>query len=76
VHAPPLVMLFLLVLVAMSAGWATPTESAALGALATVLVCLLYRSLSWAALGKALMGTTAISGVILFIILALFGLSE
>ena len=69
VHVTPLVMIFLLVIVAMSAGWATPTESAALGALATVLVCLLYRSLSWAALGKALMGTTAISGVILFIIL-------
>ena len=69
VHVTPLVMIFLLVIVAMSAGWATPTESAALGALATVLVCLLYRSLSWTALGKALMGTTAISGVILFIIL-------
>jgi tripartite ATP-independent transporter DctM subunit len=69
VHVTPLVMIFLLVIVAMSAGWATPTESAALGALATVVVCLLYRSLSWAALGKALMGTTAISGVILFIIL-------
>jgi len=69
VHVTPLVMIFLLVIVAMSAGWATPTESAALGALATILVCLLYRSLSWAALVKALMGTTAISGVILFIIL-------
>lgn len=69
VHVTPLVMIFLLVIVAMSAGWATPTESAALGALATILVCLLYRSLTWAALVKALMGTTAISGVILFIIL-------
>jgi len=69
VHVTPLVMIFLLVIVAMSAGWATPTESAALGALATIVVCLLYRSLSWSALVKALMGTTAISGVILFIIL-------
>jgi len=76
VHVTPLVMIFLLVIVAMSAGWATPTESAALGALATVLVCLLYRSLSWTALGKALMGTTAISGVILFIILGATTVSQ
>ena len=53
----------------MSAGWATPTESAALGALATVIVCFAYRSLTGVALGKALMGTAAISGVILFIII-------
>jgi tripartite ATP-independent transporter DctM subunit len=69
VNVTPLVLIFLLVIVAMSAGWATPTESAALGALATVGVCVLYRSLSWSSLVKALAGTTAISGIILFIIL-------
>ncbi len=69
INVTPLVMIFALVIVAMSAGWATPTESAALGALATVIVCLLYRSLSWPALGQALMGTAAITGVILFIII-------
>lgn len=69
VNVTPLVMIFVLVIVAMSAGWATPTESAALGALATVVVCLAYRSLTGVALGKALMGTAAISGVILFIII-------
>jgi tripartite ATP-independent transporter DctM subunit len=69
VNVTPLVLIFLLVIVAMSAGWATPTESAALGPLSTVVVCLLYRSLSWASLVKAVAGTTAISGVILFIIL-------
>jgi tripartite ATP-independent transporter DctM subunit len=69
VHVTPLVLIFVLVIVAMSAGWATPTESAALGALATVVVCLLYRSMSLAAMKKALAGTAAISGVILFIII-------
>lgn len=69
INVTPLVMIFVLVIVAMSAGWATPTESAALGALATVLVCMAYRSLNVAALGKALMGTAAITGVILFIII-------
>jgi tripartite ATP-independent transporter DctM subunit len=68
VNVTPLVLIFMLVIVAMSAGWATPTESAALGALATVVVCLAYRSLSWKAMGQALTGTAAISGLILFII--------
>ncbi|MFO1220102.1 MAG: TRAP transporter large permease [Burkholderiaceae bacterium] len=68
VNVTPLVAIFVLVIVAMSAGWATPTESAAIGALATVVVCVLYRSLSVKALIDALAGTTAISCVILFII--------
>ena len=69
INVTPLVLIFVLVIVAMSAGWATPTESAALGALATVVVCFAYRSLTGMALGKALAGTAAISGVILFIII-------
>lgn len=69
INVTPLVMIFVLVITAMSAGWATPTESAALGAMATVVVSLLYRSLSWKALAQALSGTAAISGVILFIII-------
>lgn len=68
IHVTPLVFIFVLVIAAMSAGWATPTESAALGALATVVVAIAYRSLSFASLSKALAGTAAISGVILFII--------
>jgi tripartite ATP-independent transporter DctM subunit len=68
VNVTPLVAIFVLVLVAMSAGWATPTESAAIGALATVAVCLAYRSLTAKALVDALAGTAAISCVILFII--------
>ena len=43
VYVTPLVLIFVVVIVAMSAGWATPTESAALGALATVAVCVAYR---------------------------------
>ena len=69
INVTPLVLIFILVIVAMSAGWATPTESAALGALATVIVCLLYRSLTWRAIAQALSGTAAITGIILFIII-------
>ena len=53
----------------MTAGWATPTEAAALGASGTIVAAMLYRSLTWAALMKALTGTVAVSGTILFIII-------
>ena len=65
----PLVSIFIVVIGAMSEGIATPTESAALGALATMALALLYRALSVAALARALQGTVAISAMILFIIL-------
>ena len=68
VYVMPLVLIFVIVVAAMAAGWATPTEAAAVGAVATVAVAGLYRALTWAGLMKALLGTAAISGVILFII--------
>lgn len=68
VYVMPLLLIFVVVVAAMTAGWATPTESAAIGAVATVAVAWMYRSLAWASLAKALLGTAAISGVILFII--------
>jgi tripartite ATP-independent transporter DctM subunit len=68
VYVLPLLLIFGIVVLAMSAGWATPTESAAVGAVATALIAALYRSLSWPSLLKALLGTAAISGIILLII--------
>ena len=65
----PLVSIFVVVIGAMSGGIATPTESAALGALATMALAAAYRSLSFDALVKALRGTVGISAMILFIIL-------
>jgi tripartite ATP-independent transporter DctM subunit len=67
-YVAPLVMIFVIVVAAMTAGWATPTEAAAIGAVATVVVAWVYRSLSWSNLMRALMGTAGISGIILFII--------
>jgi len=64
----PLVSIFVVVVASMSAGWATPTESAAIGALFTMGLALVYRALTLANLLKALRGTAAISGMILFII--------
>jgi tripartite ATP-independent transporter DctM subunit len=65
----PLVSIFVIVVGAMVFGWATPTESAAIGALATIALALAYRSLRWENMVKALRGTASISGMILFIII-------
>ena len=65
----PTLSIFGVVVGALAAGWATPTECAALGAFATMLLAAGYRVLTWAAVLKALKGTAGISGMILFIIL-------
>ncbi len=65
----PLASIFVVVIGAMSAGYATPTESAALGALATIALATIYRVISFDNLMRALRGTVAISGMIMFIIL-------
>jgi tripartite ATP-independent transporter DctM subunit len=68
IYVLPLILIFVIVVAAMAAGWSTPTEAAAVGAVATVLVAWIYRALSWSNLMRALMGTAGISGIILFII--------
>ena len=69
IHVVPLVSIFGVVIGSMIAGWATPTESAALGAAATILVCAAYRSLTVKSLVQSLRGTVAITGAVLFIIM-------
>ena len=69
VYVTPLLFIFVVVVVSMTAGWATPTESAAVGAAATVLVAMAYRALTFRSLARSLLGTAAISGIILFIII-------
>ena len=65
----PTLSIFGVVVGALAAGWATPTECAALGAFATLVLAMAYRALTFDALLKALKGTAGISGMILFIIL-------
>jgi tripartite ATP-independent transporter DctM subunit len=67
-YVVPLVSIFAIVVVSMSAGWATPTESAAIGAFATMALAAAYRALSVENLYAALRGTLAVSTIILFII--------
>ncbi len=68
-YVVPLASIFVAIVVSMSAGWATPTESAAIGAFATLSIAAAYRVLTLSNLYAALRGTVAISGMILFIIL-------
>jgi tripartite ATP-independent transporter DctM subunit len=66
----PLTSIFFVVVGVMSAGIATPTESAAIGALGTMVLAMLYRRITWTILMKSLCGTVFISAMILFIILS------
>lgn len=65
----PTLSIFGVVVGALTQGWATPTECAAIGAFATFVLAIAYRELSWQALVASLKGTASISGMILFIIL-------
>src|SRR6266576_371238 len=75
-YVVPLVSIFVVVVASMSAGWATPTESAAIGALFTILLAAAYRAISVDNLLKALRGTAGISGMILFIIVGAMTFSQ
>lgn len=68
VYVVPLLLIFVVVVGAMSTGIATPTESAALGSMATVIFALAYRALTLNNLLAALKNTLATSGMVLFII--------
>jgi tripartite ATP-independent transporter DctM subunit len=51
-------------------GWATPTESAAFGAVAVIVLALAYRRLTWAAVVKSLRGSLSVTAMLLLIIFA------
>ena len=70
VYVLPLMSIFVVVVGSILAGLATPTESAALGCVAAVVIAAVYRSLSWKALAAALQETVKVSVMILFIIAA------
>src|SRR3982075_1965834 len=67
-YVVPLVSIFVVVVASMSAGWATPTESAAFGARPASLLAAPYRALPLRTLVLALRGTASICRIILFII--------
>lgn len=66
----PLFGIFIAVIGSMLTGIATPTEAAALGAMAAFIATILYGKLSMDGLAKALTETAKVSVAILFIIVA------
>ncbi|HTO48176.1 MAG TPA: TRAP transporter large permease subunit [Burkholderiales bacterium] len=66
---PPVVMIFA-VLGSILLGWASPTEAAAVGALCSVLLTMLYRHFTWGGLYEALIKTLQITTMIMTVLLA------
>jgi len=68
-YVVPLVFIIFMVIGSMVLGWATPTESAAIGAGATIVYAAAFRALTRKALLGALLSTATVTGMIMFIIL-------
>ena len=66
----PIVLLVALVLGGIYAGWFTPTESGAVGALGALFLALGKRQLSWAKLWQVLTETGHVTVAILFLLIA------
>ncbi len=66
---PPVLLIFA-VLGSILFGWASPTEAAAIGALASVLLTVLYGTFSLPALYEALIKTLKITAMIMTVLLA------
>jgi tripartite ATP-independent transporter DctM subunit len=66
----PITVLLLASLGAIFAGVATPTEGAALGALGSLLLTVVYRKITWPLLYSSVMKTLEVSCMILFLVVA------
>ena len=68
VNVVPLAGIFVAVVGSILAGLATPTDSAALGAVASLLTAVGFRALTWANFKKSVVETAKVTAMILFII--------
>lgn len=76
VHILPLIALIVLVLGTMFAGWATPTESASLGALGAFVVAAGYGRLTIDVIRKSLVSAVEVTGLALLIITSATAFSQ
>ncbi len=72
----PLFAIFFAVVGSLIGGFATPTESAAIGVAATLVAAICYRKLRVVSVAKAIVETGKVSGLILFIIVASLTFSQ
>jgi tripartite ATP-independent transporter DctM subunit len=70
VHVIPLFLIFLVVIGSIFAGIASPTDSAALGCVATALIAMAHRVLSWKIMLSCLKDMAKVTTMIFFIIAA------
>lgn len=70
VHVVPLALIFVVMVGSMFMGWASPTDSAALGCLATVVLAAAFRVLSMQVLLGSLKSTAIVTTMIFLIISA------
>jgi len=75
VHLVPPLGIFLVVVGSIYAGVATPTEAASLGVMAGLGLAAWNRTLKWAMLRQALLGTMKSTGMIMLIIVAAYFLN-
>jgi len=68
IYVVPLFAIFVVVVGSILAGWATPTESAALGSVASAIAAMGYGLFTWRKFMVAVLEATKISVMILFII--------
>lgn len=76
IYVVPLLGIFVVVVGSILVGWATPTESAALGSVASLIAAAAYGKLNLRKLMHAVMETAKISVMILFIIAASITFSQ
>jgi C4-dicarboxylate transporter, DctM subunit len=74
-HLMPPLVVFLLVMGSIYLGWATPTESAALGVVVSLLLCAVNRTLSFRMLHQCFVTTVSITAMIMLIAVSAFFLT-
>lgn len=67
-----IMLLMLLVLIGIIAGWFTPTEAGGVAAAGSLVVCLVRRRLNWAGFKEAIVDTVATSGMIFMVLVGAF----
>ena len=75
-HVLPLIAIFGVVVGSMAGGLATPTESAALGAFATLVFAMAYRALTFKLMVRSFRNTLVVSAMVLFIVVGATGFSQ
>lgn len=75
-HVMPLVLIFVVVVGSMVGGYATPTESAALGCITSLIMTAVYRQFTLDGFKNSLKETIVFSSMILFVICASSSFSQ